>query len=76
MTWDTRLLAITGKRFSIWSHPGGFHHNVQSLRVVDVLESTSSRRGMNLTAEVRDGIVNHTVPGATVHIGRTGSQDK
>ena len=44
-------------------HPGGFHHNVQSLRVVDVLESTSSRRGMNLTEEVRDGIVNHTGKG-------------
>ena len=44
-------------------HAGGFHHNVQSLRVVDVLESTSSRRGMNLTAEVRDGIVNHTGKG-------------
>ena len=41
-------------------HPGGFKHNVQSLRVVDVLESTQSRNGMNLTAEVRDGIVNHT----------------
>lgn len=41
-------------------HPGGFEHNIQSLRVVDVLESTSSRNGMNLTAEVRDGIVNHT----------------
>ena len=44
-------------------HPGGFKHNVQSLRVVDKLESTSSRRGMNLTAEVRDGIVNHTGEG-------------
>jgi len=43
-------------------HPGGFEHNVQSLRVVDVIESTSSRKGMNLTAEVRDGIVNHTGP--------------
>lgn len=41
-------------------HPGGFEHNVQSLRVVDVLESTTSRKGMNLTEEVRDGIVNHT----------------
>ncbi len=41
-------------------HPGGFKHNVQSLRVADVIESTSSRRGMNLTAEVRDGIRNHT----------------
>ena len=43
-------------------HPGGFEHNVQSLRVADVIESTSSRKGMNLTAEVRDGIVNHTGP--------------
>lgn len=41
-------------------YPGGFKHNVQSLRVVDVLESSSNRRGMNLTFEVRDGILNHT----------------
>ncbi|MDR2610619.1 MAG: deoxyguanosinetriphosphate triphosphohydrolase [Clostridiales Family XIII bacterium] len=45
-------------------HPGGFSHNVQSLRVVDVLESSGGRRGMNLTDEVRDGIVNHTGPRA------------
>ncbi|NLM44743.1 MAG: deoxyguanosinetriphosphate triphosphohydrolase [Clostridiales bacterium] len=38
-------------------HPGGFKHNEQSLRVVDVLESN---KGLNLTWEVRDGIVNHT----------------
>ncbi len=43
-------------------HPGGFEHNVQSLRVVEVLESHHGRRGMNLTKEVRDGIVNHTGP--------------
>ena len=48
-------------------YPGGFRHNVQSLRVVDVLESGSSgRRGMNLTFEVRDGILNHT--GSTVPV--------
>ncbi|MDR0874913.1 MAG: deoxyguanosinetriphosphate triphosphohydrolase [Clostridiales Family XIII bacterium] len=41
-------------------HPGGFHHNIQSLRVVDTLESSSERKGMNLTMEVRDGIRNHT----------------
>lgn len=41
-------------------HPGGFHHNVQSLRVVDVLEYHNGQRGMNLTEEVRDGILNHT----------------
>ncbi|MBR5229981.1 MAG: deoxyguanosinetriphosphate triphosphohydrolase [Firmicutes bacterium] len=45
-------------------HPGGFEHNLQSLRVADVLESTASRKGMNLTEEVRDGIVNHTGPDA------------
>ena len=44
-------------------HPGGVKHNVQSLRVADVIESTQSRRGMNLTMEVRDGIVNHTGSG-------------
>ena len=37
--------------------PGGFEHNKQSLRVVDVLENG---RGLNLTYEVRDGILNHT----------------
>ncbi|MCC2865365.1 deoxyguanosinetriphosphate triphosphohydrolase [Ihubacter massiliensis] len=44
-------------------YEGGFRHNVQSLRVVDVLESNGVRRGMNLTQEVRDGILNHTGPG-------------
>lgn len=40
-------------------HPGGFAHNEQSLRTVDVIEDTSRRRGLNLTYEVRDGILNH-----------------
>ena len=40
----------------------GFRHNEQSLRVVDVLEFHAGVRGMNLTAEVRDGILNHTGP--------------
>jgi dGTPase len=38
--------------------PGGFHHVRQSLRVVDVLEKDG--RGLNLTFEVRDGIVKHS----------------
>lgn len=37
--------------------PDGFTHYEQSLRVVDVLEGKS---GLNLTYEVRDGILNHT----------------
>lgn len=44
-------------------HCGGFRHNIQSLRVVDVLDSNGVRRGMNLTQEVRDGILNHTGKG-------------
>lgn len=43
-------------------HPGGFSHNEQSLRTVDLLEETSRRRGLNLTYEVRDGILNHRGP--------------
>ena len=35
----------------------GFMHNEQSLRVVDVIEKDG--RGLNLTVEVRDGILNH-----------------
>ena len=37
--------------------PGGFRHNEQSLRTVDILEKDGA--GLNLTMEVRDGIVNH-----------------
>jgi dGTPase len=38
--------------------PGGFRHNEQSLRIVDVLENNG--QGLNLTWEVRDGILNHS----------------
>ena len=38
--------------------PGGFQHNVQSLRVVDTLENDGN--GLNLTYEVRMGILGHT----------------
>lgn len=37
-----------------------FRHNEQSLRIVDVLERRGERPGLNLTWEVRDGILNHT----------------
>ena len=37
---------------------GGFRHNEQSLRVVERLENGG--RGLNLTREVRDGILNHS----------------
>jgi dGTPase len=43
-----------------------FRHNHQSLRIVDLLETRGGegddleRRGLNLTWEVKDGILNHT----------------
>lgn len=40
--------------------PGGFEHNKQSLRIVEKLENG---KGLNLTFEVRDGILNHKKSG-------------
>ncbi len=52
---------------------GGFRHNEQSARVVEVLENDG--RGLNLTWEVRDGIRHHsgdhqpvTLEGQIVHL--------
>lgn len=49
-----------GEEFLNQRHPGGFRHNVQSMRVVDILEPREDKFGLNLTFEVRDGILNHT----------------
>ena len=45
-------------------YPQGFRHNEQSLRVVDLIENGG--RGLNLTAEVRDGILNHSKAGSDI----------
>ncbi len=47
----------SGERILNKLAPGGFKHNEQSVRVVEVLEKDGS--GLNLTPEVRDGILNH-----------------
>jgi len=52
-------------------HPGGFRHFEQSLRVVEVLESTRRGSGLNLTHEVRDGILHHSV-GKALLLGHAG----
>ena len=41
----------------ILASDGGFSHADQSLRVIDIIEKDGS--GLNLSLEVRDGIVNH-----------------
>jgi len=45
----------------------GFRHNEQSLRVVDLLENDGL--GLNLTWEVRDGILNHSKDRASIQAG-------
>ncbi len=47
----------TGERVLNELCSGGFEHNLQGLRVVDLLENDG--KGLNLTHEVKDGIVNH-----------------
>ena len=51
----------TGERVLNDLNPNGFNHNEQSLRVVDVLENDGL--GLNLTYEVRDGILEHRKSG-------------
>jgi dGTPase len=50
---EEALDAVLRERFGL-----GFRHNEHSLRVVEHLERDG--RGLNLTAEVRDGILTHT----------------
>lgn len=56
-------------------YPEGFRHNEQSLRVVEILEKDGN--GLNLTWEVRDGILNHSKTNVAVLYGpdwgKTGS---
>ncbi len=54
-TGEEALDQILAERFG-----RGFRHNEHSLRIVEVLEKEG--RGLNLTREVRDGILNHTGP--------------
>jgi dGTPase len=64
----------SGERILNKLSPFGFRHNEQSVRVVDVLEKDG--KGLNLTYEVRNGILNHnqkdenqaTLEGCCVHI--------
>ncbi|MEZ5099777.1 MAG: deoxyguanosinetriphosphate triphosphohydrolase [Thermoleophilia bacterium] len=55
-TGEEALDAVLRERFG-----RSFRHNEQSLRVVEALERDG--RGLNLTWEVRDGILNHTGDG-------------
>jgi dGTPase len=49
----------------------GFRHNEQSLRVVDLLENDG--HGLNLTWEVRDGILHHSKERESIKGGEAGT---
>jgi dGTPase len=53
---DKALQALASRDSAVT--PPGYRHNVQSLRIVDTLEYDG--KGLNLTWEVRDGILGHT----------------
>ena len=51
---------------SLMKDEGGFNHNAQGLRIVDLLESRyPDFDGLNLTYEVREAFVRHGGPGVT-----------
>ena len=54
---------------------GGFEHNLQSLRVVDVLEQRyAAFDGLNLTFEAREGILKHCAPRNARLLGDVGER--
>jgi dGTPase len=54
---------------------GGFEHNLQSLRVVDVLEQRyAAFDGLNLTFEAREGILKHCAPRHARALGDVGER--
>ena len=54
---------------------GGFEHNLQSLRVVDVLEDHyAAFDGLNLCFETREGILKHCSPEKAAKLGEIGER--
>jgi dGTPase len=54
---------------------GGFEHNLQSLRVVDVLEERYAEfDGLNLCFETREGILKHCSPEHAAQLGEVGER--
>ena len=54
---------------------GGFEHNLQSLRVVDMLEERYAEfDGLNLTFETREGILKHCSPQNARLLGEVGER--
>lgn len=52
---------------TLMAQHGGFNHNLQALRIVELLEKRYPEfRGLNLTWEVREGIAKHTTNYDTV----------
>jgi dGTPase len=54
---------------------GGFEHNLQSLRVVDLLEERyAAFDGLNLCFETREGILKHCSPEHAAQLGEVGER--
>jgi len=53
-------VAEVGLPAAVAAEVGAFKHNYQSVRVVDLLERRYSRPGLDLSDQVREGILKHT----------------
>ena len=54
---------------------GGFEHNLQSVRVVDVLEERyATFNGLNLCFETREGMLKHCSPNKAAEMGELGER--
>ena len=54
---------------------GGFEHNLQSLRIVDILEQRYlDFPGLNLTFETREGILKHCSKKNALKLGELGER--
>ncbi len=52
--------AHTGEKVLAELMPGGFHHNLNSVRVLEHIEQHKSMQGLNLSREVLDGVRCHS----------------
>ena len=56
----TGIEPLEGISPAVLKKAGGFKHNYQSLRTVDLLEKRYDYNGINLTDDTREGILKHT----------------
>lgn len=63
--------AHTGEEVLRELMPGGFRHNINSVRVLETLERHNETPGLNLSKEVLDGVLHHSGYGTALQCAAT-----